>query len=1766
MQNKKIIMLVIFLVGLLAVGAASAADVAGLDNTTNAIGTESNSDSTLSATDDNDNLEVSLDDNLKNGVSTQKSFRDLNDTINGVNQGDKINLTENYIYDSTKDADFNRGILIDRNVTIYGNGITIDGAKTVKIFDVAHGNIVFCGITFINGNSTTGGGAIFGNTICNVTVINCTFANNWADLHGGAIAYVRAINCTFTSNSAGVDGGAMVDGSAINCTFTNNYAGRSGGAMQDSSAVNCIFSSNYAKVCGGAMSEGNAINCTFLLNYRIIPSSENPNYYDTTCKNCVEYNSAAFSFSGSIFDSRLLFDAKDDSGRVLNGVYTKVHVKNQTFEADYYALSGEGWPIEVAPGTYEITLSNSHPNVHSATQNVTLAYGTTFLDLNIVINGNAANEIILDKDYTFNPATDSAFINGILIDRKITVRGNGHTINADGKARIFNVASNDVVFKDITFKGGYADEGGAIYWSSTNANILNCCFVNNTAKNRAGAIYFKNEMSNVNIIGNYSHNTAKNTGGANYFGNDVTNANIIGNYYNNTADNGGANFFGSQLININITGNYSYNIAQYGCGGANYFNNSLVRNVNITGNYSYNKAGRFGGANYFSDTLIDVIIIGNYYNNKAECGGANYFSYQVTDVNIIGNYFNNTVINNGGANYFEIYTKNLNIIGEYSHNKAENGGANYFNQQLTNAHISGNYFNNAATIAGGANYFDNDVTNANIIGNYYNNTAKNGNGGANYFKTPTYTNITGNYINNTGSSIIYMQSSQNNIIKDSIFLNNQESNIKVVQGEIQITNNWFGNNASNKDVDIAKIDGATAVNWYFLDIEFTPILATVSLDKLYSNGAVIVDSNFKLPDINMTLTGKNMDVPNTKTLEKGFLTISIDHETQDMTLTASYNVASYTKTAQFGEFYLLQFLIERSGPNCVINLNKSYTYTKGYDTMTEGILINYNNVTINGNGHTINATGKTRIFKITGSDVTLNDITFTEGYTADDGGAIHWSGSNPNILNCYFVNNTAKEGGANYFYKELDFSNINATFINNTATEHGGANYFFYGLTNVRITGNFINNKAIGSGANEFEKPLTNVSIIGNFINNKANGAGANSFKELNNVNIIGNYTDNTANLLAGANYFDQQLTNVNIIGNYNHNKGGQLGGANYFTKSLVNVNITGNYNDNTASTLGGANHFIQTLTNVNIIGNYSDNTAFYGGANNFRNNLINVAIIGSYINNKADNGGANNFEKTLENVTITGNYIRNSGSNVIYISNSSQNNVIRDSVFINNNAINIGIANGNINVINNWFGNNASNYDSNITNVRGVEVDNWLFLDAAANPSSFSFIESTNITFKLYLYNQSAPTTISVYDNTLIQPIELSLTKTNGEINQDSVSLDEAVRYAPNSDGKGSVNATFENVKSSIEFDILKIDPEIFIEDIAGSFGETVNVKVIIEGGDAKGNIIHDGVLYSVENGCAVVPLVISEVGMQSFSITYSGDDKYLNESVDKGFIAGKGASSIAINGSAKINVGDILTVTVTVEPNVATGNVIITLDGNDYAAVTLNNSVATVEISGLKNGIHAVTAIYSGNSKYKSAEASVNVTVNKINTKLSAKAITATYNINKYLVVVLKDVNGNPIKGAKVSVNLGATKTYKTNSKGQIKIPTKSLVPKKYTAKVTFKGTAIYASSTAKVKVVVKKASSKLSAKKKTFKVKTKNKKFYAVLKNSKGKAIKKAKVYIKVKGKKYSKYTNKKGVATFNLKLSKGKYVVGVGFAGNKYYKKAKTVKTTVTVKAN
>ncbi|AWX31698.1 toll/interleukin-1 receptor domain-containing protein [Methanosphaera sp. BMS] len=77
----------------------------------------------------------------------------------------------------------------------------------------------------------------------------------------------------------------------------------------------------------------------------------------------------------------------------------------------------------------------------------------------------------------------------------------------------------------------------------------------------------------------------------------------------------------------------------------------------------------------------------------------------------------------------------------------------------------------------------------------------------------------------------------------------------------------------------------------------------------------------------------------------------------------------------------------------------------------DGIVIKKDNITIEGNNHTIDANGKVRIFEIKGKNVTLKNITFKNGYANDFGGAIRNEEGQINLINCKFINNTAKENG-----------------------------------------------------------------------------------------------------------------------------------------------------------------------------------------------------------------------------------------------------------------------------------------------------------------------------------------------------------------------------------------------------------------------------------------------------------------------------------------------------------------------------------------------------------------------------------------------------------------------------------------------------------------------------------------------------------------------------------------------------------------------------------
>ena len=105
-----------------------------------------------------------------------------------------------------------------------------------------------------------------------------------------------------------------------------------------------------------------------------------------------------------------------------------------------------------------------------------------------------------------------------------------------------------------------------------------------------------------------------------------------------------------------------------------------------------------------------------------------------------------------------------------------------------------------------------------------------------------------------------------------------------------------------------------------------------------------------------------------------------------------------------------------------------------------------------------------------------------------------------------------------------------------------------------------------------------------------------------------------------------------------------------------------------------------------------------------------------------------------------------------------------------------------------------------------------------------------------------------------------------------------------------------------------------------------------------------------------------------------------------------------------------------------------------------------------------------------YFSSSVHVNITVNKIPTKITAPDVTCTYGDGEYLVATLKDKNGRPLGGKEILVKINSRSISQgTDEYGQAKLVV-NLVPGNYTAEVCFDGTNFYDSSSATLNITVK------------------------------------------------------------------------------------------------
>ena len=253
----------------------------------------------VSATDANQTI---FSDTSILGSADGGTFTELQDKINNAEIGSTITLENNYAHDNSFKEDY---ISIAKNITVDGNGYTINAKKASGIFNINATNVVLNNIVFVNAVSDNGvGGAIYSNGVLNITncrfidcispiysrsnltIINSSFEGNINDYDGGAIYSAGSLvvrDSNFTGNVANYGrGGAIYSDGDLTvslCNFRDNnlldwdhYGYGVGGSIYSkgvSKIINSSFENSSAEEGGAIYSAGDltVVNCSFSRNF-----------------------------------------------------------------------------------------------------------------------------------------------------------------------------------------------------------------------------------------------------------------------------------------------------------------------------------------------------------------------------------------------------------------------------------------------------------------------------------------------------------------------------------------------------------------------------------------------------------------------------------------------------------------------------------------------------------------------------------------------------------------------------------------------------------------------------------------------------------------------------------------------------------------------------------------------------------------------------------------------------------------------------------------------------------------------------------------------------------------------------------------------------------------------------------------------------------------------------------------------------------------------------------------------------------------------------------------------------------------------------------------------------------------------------------------------------------------------------------------------------------------------------------------------------------
>ena len=570
----------------------------------------------------------------------------------------------------------------------------------------------------------------------------------------------------------------------------------------------------------------------------------------------------------------------------------------------------------------------------------------------------------------------------------------------------------------------------------------------------------------------------------------------------------------------------------------------------------------------------------------------------------------------------------------------------------------------------------------------------------------------------------------------------------------------------------------------------------------------------------------------------------------------------------------------RSGDTIYLN-NHTFTGSGSEISVAGGWFSNKDEITIDGSINpnkggtgnemsTLDAKSSSRVFNIGASSITLKNIIITNGkYSGRDanGAGVYSSGSNLVLENCVISNCEASSSSRgdvhSALYSENTVTLSRCTLVNNKATSTYNTVTNSYVVRTASFDGSMTDCIVRDNYVSSIGAMAIGITIVGSssnkvsntkFMNNYATSTNGNAFgAALQVLGTVSNCTfeynqanSDVNNSHAGALCFRPESTvyNCTFIGNIAYRGAATTFHASGELKDCIFIN-------NTATGFGGAistGYDGTTGQKVKISNSYFEgNAAPIGGAITTHGNDITVDN-STFISNKAaDDGGAvyvvddgitvlnsnfgNNSAKNHAGaIYVKGNNVKI--QNATFVNNSAhfagavrvEGNYVNvlNATFIGNKAISdgvsksqagaLGISGNNVNIDSSYFANNTVGGDAGAIGVKGshIKVTNSQFYSNHANP--FKNDLNTGLGGAIYTMGNNV-----TYDNAIF--------RYNTAVNGSALFVD----------GVASLKniVFYRNQAYTYALPIIVQNPK-------NPYGVTVNVTVVIIGGNNIANAIH--------------------------------------------------------------------------------------------------------------------------------------------------------------------------------------------------------------------------------------------------------------------------------------------------------------------------------------